>query len=92
MNAIDLLADRAYQLRADGHFDPENAEPVPSPCISVCRMSPDRSHCEGCFRTLDEIRLWSRADGSLRRGIWEQLLGRAGIPLQPVKQQEESSP
>lgn len=45
-------------------------------------MSPDRSHCEGCFRTLDEIRLWSRADGSLRRGIWEQLLGRAGIGLE----------
>ncbi len=44
-------------------------------------MSPDRSHCEGCFRTLDEIRIWSRADGSLRRGIWMQLLERAGIPL-----------
>ena len=57
---------------------------VPSPCISVCRMSPDRSHCEGCFRTLDEIRLWSRADGSLRRGIWAQLLGRAGIGLETL--------
>ncbi|RQO80669.1 DUF1289 domain-containing protein [Acidovorax sp. FJL06] len=79
MNAIDLLASRACQLSAEGHFDQENAEPVPSPCISVCRMSPDRSHCEGCFRTLDEIRLWSRADGPLRRGIWAQLLDRAGI-------------
>ncbi len=82
MNAIDLLAAKAIQLRAEGHFDHENAEPVPSPCISVCRMSPDRSHCEGCFRTLDEIRLWSRADGSLRRGIWDQLLVRAGIGLE----------
>ena len=82
MNAIDLLASKAIQLRAEGHFDHESAEPVPSPCISVCRMSPDRSHCEGCFRTLDEIRLWSRADGSLRRGIWAQLLGRAGIGLE----------
>ena len=44
-------------------------------------MSPDRSHCEGCFRTLDEIRIWSRADATLRRGIWMQLLERAGIPL-----------
>lgn len=46
-------------------------------------MSPDRSHCEGCFRTLDEIRIWSRADASLRRGIWVQLLDRAGIEVTP---------
>ena len=48
-------------------------------------MSPDRSHCEGCFRSLDEIRIWSRADSHLRRGIWRQLLYRAGIavPVQP---------
>ena len=65
--------------------DAENTEAVPSPCISVCRMSPDRSHCEGCFRSLDEIRIWSRADSHLRRGIWRQLLDRAGIavPVQP---------
>jgi len=44
-------------------------------------MSPDSSHCEGCFRTLDEIRAWSCADGSLRRAIWMQLLERAGIAL-----------
>lgn len=42
-------------------------------------MSADRSHCEGCFRTLDEIRIWSRADAHLRRGIWQQLMERAGI-------------
>ena len=44
-------------------------------------MSPDRSHCEGCFRTLDEIRAWSRADAPQRRAIWAQLLQRAGIAL-----------
>lgn len=88
MNAIDLLAARAYQSSAEGHFDLNSAEPVPSPCISVCRMSADRSHCQGCFRTLDEIRIWSRADGSLRRGIWMQLLERAGIPL--VAQETQS--
>ena len=85
MNAIELLAVRALQISAGGHFDAENTEAVPSPCISVCRMSPDRSHCEGCFRSLDEIRIWSRADSHLRRGIWRQLLDRAGIavPVQP---------
>src|SRR3989344_6385874 len=85
MNAIELLAVRALQVSAGGHFDAENTEAVPSPCISVCRMSPDRSHCEGCFRSLDEIRIWSRADSHLRRGISRQLLNRAGlvVPVQP---------
>ncbi|MFN3437304.1 MAG: DUF1289 domain-containing protein [Acidovorax sp.] len=79
MNATELLAARALQISASGHFDAKNTEAVPSPCISVCRMSSDRSHCEGCFRTLDEIRIWSRADAHLRRGIWQQLMERAGI-------------
>jgi uncharacterized protein len=79
MNATEMLAARALQISAEGHFDAENTEAVPSPCISVCRMSTDRSHCEGCFRTLDEIRIWSRADAHLRRGIWQQLMERAGI-------------
>ena len=54
---------------------------MPSPCVSVCRMTPDRSRCEGCFRTLDEIRAWSRADDATRRAIWGLLLERAGVAL-----------
>ncbi len=44
-------------------------------------MSPDRSHCEGCFRTLDEIRAWSQAGNDERRAIWAALLRRAGLAL-----------
>jgi len=44
-------------------------------------MTADRSHCEGCFRTLDEIRAWSRASDSERRAIWAALLARAGVAL-----------
>ena len=44
-------------------------------------MTPDRSRCEGCFRTLDEIRAWSRADDATRRAIWGLLLERAGVAL-----------
>ena len=86
MNAIELLAARACQISAEGHFYAESAQAVPSPCISVCRMSPDRSHCEGCFRSLDEIRIWSGADAHQRRGIWQQLLNRAGIALPMEKE------
>ena len=46
-------------------------------------MLPDRSRCEGCFRTLDEIRTWSQADGARRRAIWAQALHRAGVALPP---------
>ncbi|MGV3680422.1 MAG: DUF1289 domain-containing protein [Acidovorax sp.] len=83
MNPVELLAERARQIGAAGHFDAGSTEPVPSPCISVCRMSADRSHCEGCFRTLDDIRVWSSADSAVRRAIWAQLLQRAGIIVHP---------
>ncbi|MFN9471274.1 DUF1289 domain-containing protein [Acidovorax sp.] len=83
MNPVELLAERARQIGAAGHFDACSAEPVPSPCISVCRMSANRSHCEGCFRTLDDIRVWSSADSAVRRAIWAQLLQRAGIIVHP---------
>jgi predicted Fe-S protein YdhL (DUF1289 family) len=44
-------------------------------------MAPDRSHCEGCFRTLDDIRAWSQAGNGERRAIWAAALRRAGLAL-----------
>ncbi|RYF07117.1 MAG: DUF1289 domain-containing protein [Comamonadaceae bacterium] len=79
MEIPQLLAARAQQMGDAGHFDHGSMAPVPSPCISVCRMTPDRSHCVGCFRTLDEIRMWARADAGLRRVIWAAVLQRAGV-------------
>lgn len=40
-----------------------------SPCINVCRMDPASGLCVGCFRTLDEIAGWSRADEATRVAI-----------------------
>lgn len=31
-----------------------------SPCIKVCKTAPDTGFCIGCFRTIDEIRLWTK--------------------------------
>ena len=45
------------------------AENIPSPCISVCRMSALTGLCEGCWRTIDEIVLWSSADDGGKRAI-----------------------
>jgi uncharacterized protein len=32
---------------------------TPSPCISICQMSPKTGLCVGCHRTIDEIAHWS---------------------------------
>ncbi|ENO75091.1 DUF1289 domain-containing protein [Thauera sp. 63] len=40
-----------------------------SPCINVCRMSPETGWCEGCQRTIEEIARWSRTTDEDRRSI-----------------------
>lgn len=52
-------------------------------------MAPDRSMCEGCFRSLDEIRSWALADGAARRAIWVRLLTRAGASVPASLQMTE---
>jgi len=47
----------------------QQAEIVPSPCISVCVMDAAGVLCLGCFRTLDEIAAWSLLDADTKRGV-----------------------
>jgi uncharacterized protein len=47
--------------------------PVPSPCISVCKMDAPTGWCEGCLRTIDEIAGWSRMGDTERRAVWSVL-------------------
>lgn len=76
-----LLEARAQDVAASGQFSESYDGVVDSPCVNVCRMTPDRSHCEGCFRTIEDIREWSKADAAVRRAIWLRALDRAGIEL-----------
>ena len=46
-------------------------------------MAPDGGHCEGCFRTVAEIRAWSMADSAQRLAIWVRLAQRAAMPFPP---------
>lgn len=80
------LARRAAQVAAEGGFAADFDGVVTSPCISVCRMTADRSHCQGCFRTLEELRAWGKADAATRQAIWVKLLERAEVahPAQVV--------
>lgn len=32
--------------------------------------------CEGCLRTIDEIRLWSRASDADKRAVWRAIAER----------------
>ena len=57
-------------------MQPEDQTPVPSPCISLCKMSPDTGLCEGCLRTIDEIIAWSSADDDVKRGVWAAIRRR----------------
>ena len=83
MSAIEGIAARARLLGEAGYFDPNSDEVIPSPCISVCRMSEDRSHCVGCFRTIPEIRAWAQADSAERLAIWAALAQRSGMTFPP---------
>nr|MBL8409849.1 DUF1289 domain-containing protein [Dechloromonas sp.] len=40
-----------------------------SPCINVCKMDPASKLCTGCYRTIDEITVWSRTDDAERARI-----------------------
>ena len=57
-------------------WDPASAGPVPSPCNTVCRISPSNGLCEGCWRTIDEIVHWARLDDDARRTVWRELPAR----------------
>lgn len=68
-SAAGLLLEKARLL--------EGPAPMPSPCISVCRMDAASGLCEGCFRTLDEIAGWGLLPEPGRRAIWQVLTQRA---------------
>jgi len=44
-------------------------EGVASPCIEVCRMSPETGYCEGCYRTIGEIAAWSGYSDAEKRAV-----------------------
>ncbi|MCL4184152.1 MAG: DUF1289 domain-containing protein [Burkholderiaceae bacterium] len=50
--------------------------PVPSPCISICRIDPATGLCEGCLRSLGEIAGWSTFDDDAKRAVWTTIEAR----------------
>lgn len=50
---------------------------VESPCIKVCVIHPPTRLCTGCFRSIDEIAVWSRMSADERRTVMAELPDRA---------------
>ncbi len=48
-----------------------------SPCVSICTINDDSGLCEGCFRTLDEIAVWSQLDNAAKHEVWSRIALRA---------------
>lgn len=47
-----------------------------SPCINVCQLDARTGLCRGCYRTLDEISVWSEASDNDKRLILESVVKR----------------
>ena len=65
LNAINLVAARAIKIRYTGT--------MASPCISICSISEATGLCQGCFRSLHEIKAWGTADDVAKRDIWNAI-------------------
>ena len=73
-----------YTTRAASHA-------VASPCVSVCKIDEALSLCTGCWRTLDEITVWSSASNAEKLRIW-RLLGERRRAAAPTVQMPPLEP
>jgi predicted Fe-S protein YdhL (DUF1289 family) len=51
-------------------------QPVGSPCTDVCRLDKITGHCEGCFRSREEIKTWKTMPDADKLGLFDTLLAR----------------
>lgn len=49
------------------------ADEIPSPCVNVCEMHPDKGYCVGCLRTIDEISDWLDMQDKEKREVLARL-------------------
>lgn len=63
---------------------------IASPCINLCQMDPVSGLCAGCFRTLEEITVWSGADDARRMQILTAVAGRRRLSATPPDRLPES--
>jgi len=62
---------------------PERLAGPVSPCINVCVLD-ERSVCQGCQRTIDEIAGWGRMSAAEQWAVMDRLGRAAGDGARPV--------
>ena len=50
--------------------------PILSPCVGICHLGAD-GYCEGCLRSIDEIRVWRASSDAEKKVIWARIAERA---------------
>ena len=50
---------------------------IDSPCVQICMIHPEADICVGCYRTREEIMIWSKISPEARRAVMENLSERA---------------
>ena len=74
--APEALRSKLQTVLAQHLLAPDAQTAPPSPCVSVCRMDAAGQYCEGCLRTLNELRIWGSADAATQRAIWLRIQAR----------------
>lgn len=52
---------------------------IESPCVQICVIHPEARICTGCYRSIEEIGIWSRLSPDARRAVMEDLPDRAEL-------------
>ncbi len=52
---------------------------VESPCVKICVIHPEARLCVGCYRSIEEIGIWSRLSPEARRAVMADLPARASL-------------
>lgn len=75
------MSDPAETMARHARLASVAGSPVPSPCVSVCRMDERSGLCEGCLRTIDEIMAWGALQEPAKRAVWRLIAQRAESAL-----------
>lgn len=52
---------------------------ISSPCVKLCVVHPEERLCVGCYRTIEEISVWSQLTDAARAEIMADLPNRAPL-------------
>jgi predicted Fe-S protein YdhL (DUF1289 family) len=62
----------AQEKEMSANKSTQSAE-VASPCINICKINERSGLCDGCWRTLDEIIVWSKASNNDKTHILQKV-------------------